>query len=90
MPLSPTKVNYMEIVSASNSTSSDSHMMKTSLNMYSQSPWLGTLESSDPLAETFLTDECIMEIMSLEEPPWIDTHHCSSFLPRSTVKSTVF
>lgn len=35
IPLSPTEVNYMEIVLASNSASSDSHMPKTSLDMYS-------------------------------------------------------
>ena len=29
-----------------------------------------------------------MEVMSLEEPPCNDTHHCSSFLPSSTVMST--
>jgi len=35
LPLRPAEVNYMEIVSASNYASSDSHMSKTSLNMYS-------------------------------------------------------
>jgi len=38
MPPSPADVNYMEIVSASNSASFDSHISKTSLDMYSQSP----------------------------------------------------
>lgn len=90
MLLSPVEVNYVEIVLALNSTSSDSHMSKTSLNMYSQSPCLGTLESFDPLAETFLTDEGIMEIMSLEEPLWINTHHLSSFLPHPAIVSTTF
>jgi len=73
--LSPVEVNYVEIVSTSNSASSDSHMTNTSIDMYSQSPSLGTLKSSDPLVDTFLVDEGIMEIMSLEEPPWINTHH---------------
>lgn len=90
MPLSPAEVNYVEIVSASNSTSFDSHMLKTTLDMYSQSPWLGILESSNPLAKTFLTKEGIMEIMSLEAPPWIDTYHRSSFLPCMVVISTAF
>lgn len=65
-------------------------MLKTSFNTYSQSPWLGTLESPNPLAKTFLADGGIVEIMSLEEPPWIDTHHRSSFLPRPVVMSTAF
>lgn len=90
MPLSPAEVNYVEIISVVNSTSCDSHISKISLDMYSHSPWLVTLESFDPLAETFLADEGIMEIMSLEEPPWIDTHHRSSFLRHPTVMSTSF
>lgn len=88
MPHSPTKVNYVAIVSASSSVCSDSFMSKTSLDTYSQSPWISTLESPNPLAETFLADEGIMEVISLEEPPWIDTHHHSSFLPRPAVMST--
>lgn len=46
----------------------------------------------DPIwiTETFLVVEGIMEIMSLKELPWIDTHHCSSFLPRPVVMSTIF
>lgn len=67
MPLSLAEVNYVEIILASSSASSNSFMLKTSLDMYSQSPWLGTLESPDPLAETFLANEGIMEVMSLEE-----------------------
>lgn len=48
------------------------------------------MESFDPLAETFLVDEGIMEIMSLEALPWIDIHHRSSFLPHPAVISTSF
>jgi len=90
MPLSPTKVNYVEIVSAANSASFDTHISKTSLNLYSQSPCLAALESYDTLAKTFLVDEGIMEIMSLEEPPRIDNHHYSLFLPHLAIMSTYF
>jgi len=90
MPLNPTEVNYMEIVSTLNSASSNSFMSKTSFDTYSQSLWLGTLESLDPLAKTFLADEGIMEVTSLKEPPWINTHHHSSFLPHPAVMSTTF
>lgn len=65
-------------------------MLKIFLDTYSQSLWLGTLESPDPLAETFLADERIMEVMSLEEPPWINTYHRSSFLPCPMVMYTIF
>ena len=37
--------------------------------------------SSDTLKEIFPYDEAIIETMSLEEPPWSDHHHRSSFLP---------
>ena len=87
MPLSPAEVNYVEIVSASSSASFDSSVSRTSVDTYSQSMWLGVLESPDPLAKTFLVDEGIMEVMSLEEPPWTNTHHRSSFLPRLVVMS---
>lgn len=90
MLLGPAEVNYVEIVLAANFASLDSHISKTSFDRYSQSPLLGALESFDPLAETFLSNEGIMEIMPLEEPPWIDTHHHSLFLPRPMVISTVF
>lgn len=56
--------------------------------MYSRYPLLGSLDSFDPLIETFPTHESIMEIMSLKEAPWNDTHHCSSFLPGQGAMST--
>ena len=46
----------------------------------SQFPWLGSSDSSNPLNETFPSNESIMETMSLEETPWNDIHHHSSFL----------
>lgn len=90
MSLSLIEVNYVEIVSTSNYASYDSHMSKISLDMFSQSPWLGTLESFDPFTKTFLADEGTMEIMSLEEPPRINTHHHSSFLSRPAIMSTIW
>lgn len=77
IPLILAEVNYVEIFSASSFASFDSSILKTCLNTYSQTPWLGALESPDPLVETFLADEGIMELMSLKELPCIDTHHRS-------------
>ena len=74
MPVSPAEINYVEIVSASSFASYDFPISGTSLDTYSQSPWLGTSKSPDPLAETFLANESVMEVMSLEEPPWNYTH----------------
>ena len=90
MPLSPTEVNYVEIVSASSSTSSHFSVLNTSLDMYSQYLQLGALESPDPLVETLLANEGIMEVMPLEEPAYTDTRHHSSFLPYPAVMSTTY
>ena len=65
MPLSLAKINYVEIVSASPFVSYDHLVSRTSLDAYSESPWLGSSESPNPLVETFLSDESIMELMSL-------------------------
>lgn len=48
MLLSPAKINYMENFLASSSKSFDSLGSKTSLDTYSQSPWIGALESPNP------------------------------------------
>ena len=88
MPLSIAKINYVEIFSASSFVSPDFPVSRTSLDTSSQSSWLGPSESPNPLAETFLADESIMEVMSLEEPPWKNSHHRSSFLPSLVVKYT--
>lgn len=69
MPFSPTEINYVEIVLTLASVSTDHNALSTSLDAYSQSPCLGSSDSSDPSTETFPTDENIMEIMSLKESP---------------------
>jgi hypothetical protein len=44
--------------------------------------------SPDPFDDTIPTDESIMDIMSLEDTPWDDGHHHSSFLPKiETIES---
>lgn len=80
MPLSPVEVNYSEIVSylANHTEHATSSMY---FDAYFQSPLLCSLNSSNPLNETFPSNESIMETMSLEETPWNDIHHRSSFLP---------
>jgi hypothetical protein len=61
---------------------SESHtVFSMNLDTYVPSPWLGSWDSPDPLNETFPTDESIIEVMSLDETPWNDLHHRSSFLP---------
>ena len=36
---------------------------------------------SDPFQQVFYTDESIREFLSMDELPWDDLHHRSSFLP---------
>src|SRR5699024_6357631 len=88
MLLSHVEINYVEIVSALASVPTDHTTSSTSLETYSQSPWLGSLDSLEPLTKTFPSDESIMEIMSLKEAPWNDTHHRSSFLPGPEIMSS--
>jgi len=80
MPLSPTKLNYVEIIAALAPLPKPASS-STVPNSYARSPWLGNEASLDPLQETFPSDEAIIETMSLEELPWPNHHHRSSFLP---------
>lgn len=60
MPLSPSEINYVEIVSSSASVSTDHTALGMSLDAHSQSPWLGSLDSFDPLVETLPTNKGII------------------------------
>jgi len=80
MPLNPTEQDYQVIVLVSMATSKSHANLSMHLDAYSQSPWLGSLDSPDPLNETFPNKESIIEVKSLEETPWDDAHHLSSFL----------
>ena len=73
------EVKFCESISAS---TNDFKHASSSMNFiaYSQSPWIDSSDSYYPLNETFLSDESIVETMSLEETPWNDIHHRSSFL----------
>lgn len=51
------------------------------IDTYVPYPCLGSWDSLDPLNETFTTDKSIIEVMSLNETPWNNLHHNSSFLP---------
>lgn len=80
MPLSPIEKMYQSILLTSAATSDSNDHLVSSIHTYSQSPWFGSWDYDDPLNERFLTDEGILEVMYLEETPWNDGHHRSSFL----------
>ena len=81
MPLTLVEINYCEIVTASDPPPPQHAPSSMALDIYSQSPWLSEADSPDPLKEIFPSDEAIVEKMSLEELPWSDGHHRSSFMP---------
>lgn len=88
MPLSPIKIDYCELITASEPLSFDCAPLSMSLEIYSQSPWLGDLDSLDPLKEVFPSNEVVVETMPLEDLPWNDGHHRSSFMPGLGAMST--
>ena len=71
---------YKIIILAFGAASEANENFVSSLDTYSQTPWFGSWDSDDPLNETFPTNESIVEVMYLEETPWDDGHHHSSFL----------
>ena len=68
MPLSPAELNYIEIVAASASTSEPA-IPGSVPDSPETFPWLGEKATSDPLKESFPSDEAIIETMSPEELP---------------------
>jgi hypothetical protein len=79
MPLSPAEAAYVAIQSASPS-SNNSHSLAP--DAFSMPSWLDSLSSVvDYISHIFPSDESIMEMLSIDDLPWDDNHHRSSFLP---------
>jgi hypothetical protein len=79
MPLSPTEASYDAIEFTSPSLD-DQHLLES--NTYSFPSWLNSLSFAfDYISHIFPSDESIMEMLSIDEVPWDDNHHRSSFLP---------
>lgn len=88
MPLSPAEINYMEIVSSSPSASFDYLISETSLDVYSQSLWLGSspmvmsmcLEKFSSLLPIYMSiSSNIVKIFQLRAP--LSPHGFMIFLP---------
>lgn len=78
MPLSPAEASYVAIQSASPS-SNDQHLLAS--DTYLMPSWLNSLMSVfDYISQIFPSDESIMEMLSIDDVPWDDNHHWSSFL----------
>jgi hypothetical protein len=78
IPLSLAEAAYIDIQSASPSLDNP-HLL--ALHAYSMPSWLDSLSSSiDYISQIFPSDESIMEILSIDDVPWDDNHHQSSFL----------
>jgi hypothetical protein len=79
MPLSPAETSYISIQSTSPS-SDDQHLLAP--NSYSMPSWLNSLTSTfDFNSQIFPSDQSIMEMISIDDIPWDDSHHRPSFLP---------
>jgi hypothetical protein len=79
MPLSPVEASYNVIHSASPSLDNQNLLAS---NTYSLPSWLDLLSYDfDYILWIFPSDEPIMEILNIDEVPWDDNHHQSSFLP---------
>ena len=81
MPLSPAEKTYSAI--QSESVSQSCSPPEDVLDIYSLPEWAATPSSSshDFLNDVLLSDEAIIEAMTLSERPWEDHHHRSSVLP---------
>jgi hypothetical protein len=81
MPLSPAEKTYSAIQSESVSPSYPPP--EDVLDIYSLPEWasLPSSSSHDFLNDVLLSDEAIIEAMTLSERPWEDNHHRSSVLP---------
>jgi hypothetical protein len=79
VPLSSAKNSYISIQSASPS-SDDQHLLAP--DNYSMPSRLSSFSSAiDYISPIFPSDESIMEMLIIDEIPWNDNHHRSSFIP---------
>jgi hypothetical protein len=79
MPLRPYETSCVSIQYVSPS-SDDQHLLAP--DTYSMPSWLNSLSSKiDYISQIFPSNESIMEMLSLDDVPWNDSHHRSSFLP---------
>jgi hypothetical protein len=79
MPLSPAEATYVAIQSTFPS-SNTSHSLAP--DTYSMPSWLNSLSSVvDYISHIFPSDKSIMKMLSIDDFPWDDNHHRSSFLP---------
>jgi hypothetical protein len=78
MPLSLAEAVYVAIQSASPSPNESNSLAP---DAYSMPSWLDSLSSAvDYISHIFPSDESIMEMLSIDDLPWDDNHHRSSFL----------
>jgi hypothetical protein len=79
MPLNPAEAAYVAIQSASPSSNNSYSLAPNAFLMPS---WLDSLSSAvNYISHIFPSDELIMEMLSIDDLPWDDNHHRSSFLP---------
>lgn len=81
MPRIPFELSYEAIQSFSNSSTSEDNRMNMIIDEYSHLSCLEPISTPNPFNTYFLTDEWIMEVLTLDEMPWNNTHHHSTLFP---------
>lgn len=79
MPFSPFELAYKAVQSFSNPSTSKTDQMNIVIDEYSHLSHLESISMLYPFDKEFVNDEGIMEVMNLDEIPWDDYNHRSSF-----------
>ena len=81
MHLSPFEMAYVAVQSYSLTLSTTPYQMNVITKEFSSLSRSALTSISNPFEQVFHTDESIREFLSMDELPWDDLHHKSSFLP---------
>ena len=92
MSLSPSELSYSIIQSIGKFVDTDHcHSFTEELDQYALPHWAPPLSfMHDFLNDTLPSNESILEVTSLSERPWEDSHHRSSSLPSSETAMASF
>ena len=77
MPLSPYEIAYEAVMSFTDSRSTEIDQM----NVVSEESLFTSTSEWITFPEVVSSDEQLREILSVDDLPWEDLHHRSSFLP---------
>ena len=82
IPLSLYKLEYVAVQSLFDPPSTKTDQVNMISDKSSPLSGLPTTPFPDPFHQVFSTDEIVQEIISFNDLPWENIHHCSYFLPK--------